>query len=99
LIESFDRAFDFQFENCVVKVDEILMEDQYPNFLDDCINCVSLNNGDALFVDTDINDYHLDSLSIAEEKAMPLPAFMIDLDGELRDSDRPDIGCYEYLFE
>ncbi|MEM9823308.1 MAG: hypothetical protein AAF985_19660, partial [Bacteroidota bacterium] len=99
LIENFDRAFAYQFENCVVKVDEILMEDQYPNFLNDCINCVALTNDDALFTDTDLNDYHLDTLSVAEEKAMPLPTFIIDLDGEPRDVDRPDIGCYEYIYE
>lgn len=99
LIESEDRGFNYIFDHCAVKIEEILDEDQYPNFLEECNNCVLINRDDALFFDTDTDDYHLDTLSIAEERGVLIPGFTLDLDGVMRDTENPDIGCYEYIFE
>jgi hypothetical protein len=41
-------------------------------------------------------DHHLDTLSIAEERAVSLPGVTLDLDATMRDPFNPDIGCYEY---
>ncbi len=99
LIESEDRAFDYSFDHCAVKIEEILEEDQYPNFLEDCDNCVLINRDDALFFDIDLDDYHLDTLSIVEEKGILINGFELDLDGVMRDTENPDIGCFEYVYE
>ncbi len=92
-------TFDYEFNNCIVKLDEVLTDGDYTNFLDFCNDCIVIENSDNLFVNESEGDYHLDTLSVAEGKAMPLPLLMIDLDNIDRDMDAPDIGCYEYLFE
>ncbi len=99
LIEIEDTDFNYDFRNCIVKVEEILMADQYPNFLEDCENCISYDRSDALFFDANEDDYHLDTLSIAEERGFFNPDYPLDLDGVMRDMERPDIGCYEYVYE
>jgi nitric oxide reductase activation protein len=49
-----------------------------------------------LFKNVDRDDYHLDTLSVAEQKAKPIAGFDFDLDGVPRDAQKPDIGAYEY---
>ncbi len=88
--------FQYGFEHCVVRVNELLNEDGHPNFFEFCDPCINGDNNTILFADVDMNDYHLDSLSIAEMMAKPLPAIRRDLDGVERDMTQPDIGCYEY---
>ena len=89
--------FDVSFSNCIVQVDELLDPDAYPDFFNTlCQNCLDYTFGDTLFVDENEFDFHLDMLSIAEEKAMSIPGITLDLDGRLRDVIMPDVGCYEY---
>jgi hypothetical protein len=38
----------------------------------------------------------LDTLSIAEMKAFPIPNITSDILGRGRDAQKPDIGCFEY---
>ncbi len=45
--------------------------------------------------DNQYYDFHLDSLSAARGKAVALPYFVDDRDGQLR-PDSADIGCYQY---
>ncbi len=94
-------AFNYTFEHCIVRVEELLEDDAYPNFLtDDCNTCINNTNRESsLFLDIDEGDYHLDTLSIAEGQAIPLPGITTDLDLVDRDEQVPDIGCYEYVYE
>jgi len=92
-----DGWLDIVMHNNIVIVDELIKNDQYPQFFTDiCFDCFEANHGDVLFEDLQMDDYHLDSLSIAEQKAIPVPGITDDLDGNLRDAIMPDIGCYEY---
>ncbi|MFT4758875.1 MAG: hypothetical protein ACI9XO_000232 [Paraglaciecola sp.] len=92
--------FDYQFDNCIVKYDELTdPEFGFPNFPDNCINCLNASSSDTLFVSVSDDDYHLDTLSIAEEFAMPITGLMLDLEGKDRDLQMPDAGCYEYAPE
>lgn len=93
--------FNVQFQNCIVRVDELLKEQNglYKDFLGkQCLSCINGNGQDKLFKNPNDDDYRLDSLSIAEGKAIPVdlprPVF-IDLEGKQRDTNNPDIGCYE----
>ena len=91
--------FDVRFENCIVRVEDLIAdeESQFNDFLgDECEPCINATRNDTLFVDPNADDYHLDSLSIAEGMARPIPQIIIDLEGNARDSDTPDIGCFEY---
>ena len=99
LIEIEDTDFFFDFKNCIVRVEDLLMEDQYPDFLTDCENCILYDRREALFFDANEEDYHLDTLSIAENNGIFIPSLPLDLDGVARDIENPDIGCYEYIFE
>ncbi len=92
-------AFSYALNNCVVKVgDDLLDTEQFANFFQFCDDCYNVQAGDALFFDTDESDYHLDTLSVAENIALPDLQFQIDLEGNLRDSNTPDAGCLEYQY-
>lgn len=83
--------------NNIVVVDELLDADNYPDFFQTiCHDCFEWMHGDTLFVDANKYDFHLDTSSVAEVKAIPLPGLTDDLEGYPRDPSAPDIGCYEF---
>ncbi len=91
------NLFDLTFENCIVKVDELLTQEEglYADFLENqCNTCLNAARNDKLFMDPNEDDYHLDSLSIAIGQAQPITGIDIDLEANLRDS-QPDVGCFE----
>jgi hypothetical protein len=83
--------------NCIVAVDELLDADQFPTFFDNCDNCINATLEDELFLDQQMRDYHLDTMSIAIGQAIPLDIVELDLEGNERDLSTPDIGCYEFV--
>ena len=92
--------FDVRMNNCIVRVEDLLDEGNYPEFFPDiCADCIQYTPDDTLFVDTDMFDFHLDTMSIAEEMALPISGITTDLDGLARDPFSPDIGCYEFQDE
>jgi len=102
LDDGFDGAqpgmFNIQFQDCIVRVDDLLEADEgaYSNFfVDQCSPCINGERSDILFVEPNDDDYHLDSLSIAIDTAPVLPGILTDLANDVRDA-QPDIGCYEY---
>jgi hypothetical protein len=92
--------FDIQFEHCIVKLDQVLDQELYADFFESgiCKNCINGTRDDTLFVSPSENAYYLDSLSIAEGMATPLPGITIDIDNNERDANMPDIGCCEYQY-
>ena len=78
------------------------MDDEPPfdDFFSNCDPCINGDNSTILFANVDEDNYHLDTLSVAEEQAKPiLPQIPNDLDGFVRDTEKPDIGAYEYQYE
>jgi len=100
LIDEFDDGSGalntYKLNNTLVKVDELL--DAEPNFFDNCADCINYDGSDPLFVDINEGNYELDSLSVAERKAVILPGIGDDLLGRPR-STMPDIGCFESQFK
>jgi nitroimidazol reductase NimA-like FMN-containing flavoprotein (pyridoxamine 5'-phosphate oxidase superfamily) len=103
-------AFDVQFEHCVIRVKEILKPTGYPKFLtDNCTKCINGTGTTVLFRRDNLTlknntkligileDYHLDTLSVADGVGKVLPGIDKDLDGVTRNTTNPDIGCYERL--
>jgi Right handed beta helix region len=90
--------FNFTFKNCVVRVKDLLTaKEGYPNFLTaNCTDCINAPTTAKLFRKPSSGDFHLDTLSIAEQKAFPIPAISTDLDRKARDLQKPDIGCFEF---
>jgi hypothetical protein len=89
--------FNYQFDHCVVRVDQLDDEPPYDDFFPNhCDPCINADPSAALFFDADENDYHLDTLSVAEGQAIPINDILIDLEDKMRDPVSPDIGCFEY---
>ena len=103
LSDDFDREnaafFNVTLENCIVRTDKLLTDNQglYADFYETiCSNCIQDKKEGNLFKDREMDDYHLDTLSIATDKGKLIPDIPLDLDGNARVGD-PDIGCYEYI--
>ena len=91
------QLFQYDFDHCIVKVDELLDAESYPNFFDNCINCKNTVNSDTLFLDLNNYDFRLDTMSIAIDMAKSIPFVTEDILGTPRESNTPDIGCYEFI--
>ncbi len=95
--EPSSGLLDIQMNNNIVVVDELLLAENFPQFFEEmCHDCFEYNFNDTLFVDIDKYDFHLDTSSIAEMKALPIPGITDDKDRKVRDAVLPDIGCYEF---
>ncbi len=92
---SDEIGFDYDFKNCVVRIDDLDEPEAFPDFFEHCIGCINYTQGDALFVDVDEADYHLDTLSIADKNAFVIDEIQFDLEGTMRDAVSPDIGALE----
>ncbi|MBT8221075.1 MAG: right-handed parallel beta-helix repeat-containing protein [Bacteroidia bacterium] len=88
--------FDYQFNHSIVKVDELITQEGFTDFFDHCTECVVQMIGDPLFIGIDSSNYRLDTMSIALDRGIPIPGIMTDLINQTRDSENPDIGCYEF---
>lgn len=89
--------FDVIMQNNIVVIDELLDPDNFPTFFETiCTGCFEWNQGDTLFTDISKYNFQLDTSSIAEMKAIPIPGITDDLIGNIRDAVMPDIGCYEF---
>ena len=96
-LDGYDPSFfNYEFDHCIVNVDELIEADQYPNFFDNCINCIQEMNGDTLFINLSEYDFHLDTMSIAQNKGISIFNLDFDKDGRSRDG-MPDLGCYEFI--
>ena len=94
------ETFDLRIANSVVRTDERFLSDNsglYGDFYETiCSGCYNLQSGDFLFESIGQDDYHLDSLSVARDLGVYLPAAPLDLEGEERDTETPDAGALEW---
>jgi len=88
--------FDYQFSDCIVKVDEVPMDPAFDDFDDRCVGCIRMMNSDSLFVSVDTANYRLVETSIARDQGQPISGITVDLEENPRDATTPDLGCYEY---
>jgi hypothetical protein len=95
--EPAGSLLDVMMQHNLVVVKDLLDPDNFPEFFGTiCTDCFTYTYGDTLFADLIKDDYHLDSLSIAEMKAKPFLNIVDDLEGTPRDAVLPDLGCFEY---
>lgn len=90
-------GFQVIIENSVVKVDQLLEQQEglYADFFETiCSGCYNLMSSDPLYVSIDEDDYHLDTLSVAEGLGPLLPGLELDLEGNLR-TEPVDAGALE----
>jgi len=87
--------FDFQFDHCLLKLDEAVSVSNTYNYRN------ILRNQDPFFTDVDNNDYALDSTSVAIDAGDPnvlnlSPVLSFDLKNNARPQGlNPDMGAYE----
>ena len=96
--DGIEADFDYKMENCIVRVKKLIDENEpnpYPDFFEHCLPCNNAEVSDALFLDPNEDDYHLDTLSVAEGQAQIINQISLDLEGNMRDGMTPDIGCFE----
>jgi hypothetical protein len=97
----FDREdnpanFNYKLENCIVRVDDLIKPNAWPDFLNRCQPCLNLDNRDTIFVNPNADNYYLDTLhSRANGYGVPLPGILRDLEERERDAAFPDAGCFE----
>ena len=88
--------FNYTIANSAIKAEKIVDSKGFGNFFSKISQCILLKNTDKVFKEINRKNYHLDSLSVVEKKALPLPLIAIDIEDKIRDASTPDIGCYEY---
>jgi Right handed beta helix region len=89
--------FKVSIQNSIVRVKDLLGAKQLPKFLtDNCKDCINAPSSSKVFRKYSTGDFHLDTLSVAEQKALPIALITKDLDNKLRDIAKPDMGCYEF---
>ncbi len=89
--------FQLQLQNSIVRVRDLLtaQSGRYANFFETyCQGCINVDRETPLFLNQMENDYHLDTMSVALDKALLLPDITVDLENKPR-GDMPDIGAYE----
>ncbi len=86
-------------DNSVVRTDQAFLDSQdglFADFYDNiCSGCHNLEFSDPLFIALDEDDYQLDSLSVARNLGIFLPALPTDKLGVERDMSTPDAGAFE----
>jgi hypothetical protein len=93
--EGDNNFFDYELENCLVAVEDLLEVSPFESFFDHCLNCLDDAGEENLFINMDEYNFRPDTLSIVIDKGISIPGINDDLDGEPRD-EQPDIGCYEF---
>lgn len=93
--EGEENYFDYEMENCLVSVADLLEVSPFETFFDHCTNCLDDAGEEDLFMNMDEYNFRPDTFSIVIDKGIVLPGISDDLDGVLRD-EYPDIGCYEF---
>ena len=99
---SVPGLFDIRFDHCILKAERLFEQQDslYADFFNSalCVDCINGTRDDTLFAAPNEDDYMLDTLSIAEGQARPIPGVDIDINNNERDSNEPDMGCFEYQY-
>jgi len=92
---SQDDLFQYHFDHCMVQIEEILLPDQYPDFLENSPGTEEIMSNDSIFLDRSVYDLRHDTSSVAIDKGTAVFTLPIDIRGLPRDAIY-DLGCYEF---
>ena len=90
-----NTALDYRIDRSILRSTELPR--QRDDFTENCTGCFFPPVDSALFANVVADTFLLDTLSVAEGRARPLPGITTDLLGRERDPETPDIGAYEYF--
>lgn len=91
-----NAPFVYKLEQTVVRVKKLLEVPAFANFFSFCAPCDNTDSRSKVFRDALEQNFQLDTLSVAENKALFLPDLSSDLDGAPRTPGTTDAGCYEF---
>lgn len=98
--DNIKTDFNINFKNCLVRIKDLLKADKTPDFLTaKCKDCLNTDGKSKVFKNPSANNYKLDSLSVADSKALLLPTVTKDLEDKIRDLQKPDLGCFENIIK
>jgi len=86
------EIFSLTFDHTLIRVDEA--KQFYPE--SSCLNCLE-HQGEPVFIDEVIDDYRLDTMSVATNQGISIPGLTTDILGISRDRESPDLGCFELV--
>ncbi len=93
-------GFDVRIDNSVVRTDQDFLNSQDGLFADFytaiCRGCHNLNFSDPLFLSLEMDDYRLDTMSVARDLGVFLPAFPVDILGKPRADGMVDAGAFAF---
>ena len=96
--------FNYSFAHTLLRVEKLvqpLNQEKGGGFTDffknHTLNCDSLTTNAKIYRNINENNYRLDSASVALKKAKPLTEVPDDIDGNNRDTEKPNAGAYEKL--
>lgn len=87
--------FTYNFDHCIVQVDELLDNTSFATFFQFCEDCENVSIMDTILLDPYAGMFSLDTMSIARDIGTPIAGIDTDLLGESRDVVTPDVGCFE----
>ena len=84
------ELLQIEFDHTIIRVDETKV------FISAaaCIKCLEYAD-EPVFIDENEDQYQLDTVSLARGQGRPIIEVLTDLNGNTRDADKPDLGCYE----
>ncbi|MBK9737738.1 MAG: hypothetical protein IPO92_23490 [Saprospiraceae bacterium] len=90
-----DNDFNYLFNNCAFRVNDLVDPKNTPDFFDHCDNCINIKSNDKLFLSVSKDNYQLDTMSVVLGKGKFLSNVLKDILGKTR-KPVPDIGCFEF---
>ncbi len=88
---------NYSLSNCILRSTDVPVD--RPEFSASCVDCLFPALGESLFVAPGLDSFQLDTLSVAQGFAEPLPGIDDDIWGRARDAAAPDCGAFEYQYD
>lgn len=95
--EEDNNDLRYFFDNCVLRIDELIEPALFPNFFENATDIVNHDADDTLFIGLDSLNFQLDTMSIARDAGQYISTLPIDKEGVMRSNTSPDAGCFEFV--
>lgn len=89
---SDEELLQIEFDHTLIRVEET--KAFYPS--SSCLNCIEYVD-ESVFIDENTDQYLLDTASLARGQGRLIGDLTIDLNGNKRDNEQPDLGCFEFV--
>lgn len=88
--------FKVDFKHSLYTIKTLQNIDHFKDFETSCSGCIRYDGQQPLFNNKGIQDFYLDTASVARNAGIPISDITEDLEGNDRSNTTPDLGCFEY---